>query len=139
MLLSFYCLKTCVMNRTYPTCAKCFAKRLVKRDFLREAVFLCTKPLEEALSKARVALLNANFAVSASVLKDSSKRRIVVRREDLAAAFLMVRTLANSTLLIADLMFGTDGHPLRNNLPYRLRKSHFNILLIIFQGKNEKP
>jgi len=68
--------------------------------------------LEEALSKARVAFFKASAAVSESVLIDSSKRRMIVRKEDFAEAFLIVRTFASSTLLIADLMFGTNSHPL---------------------------
>jgi len=68
--------------------------------------------LEEALSKARVAFFKASAAVSESVVIDSSKRRIVVRKKDFAAAFLIMRAFPNSTLLMADLMFGTNSHPL---------------------------
>jgi len=68
--------------------------------------------LEAALSKATVAFFKASAAVSESVVIDSSKRRIVVRKKDFAAAFLIMRALPNSTLLMADLMFGTNSHPL---------------------------
>jgi len=68
--------------------------------------------LEEALSKAQVAFFKASAAVSESVVVDSSKRRIIVLKKDFAAAFLFMRAFPSSTLLMADLMFGTNSHPL---------------------------
>src|SRR5699024_7850995 len=78
---------------------------LVRREILREVVFLWYTPLEVALLITEIAAFRFAFAASASFAATAASTFLIaVFTSDLIALFLMVLASAIRTLFFADLM-----------------------------------
>ena len=90
----------------------------VRRDFLREAVFLCSTPLRTALSKVLMA------ARKLSTVVRSLNLRTAVRTELLTMRLRRLRLAEILILLMADLVLANVVSPPRNQSGSQKLKRH---------------